>query len=177
MEARCAVVLFPPAEAVSAAEEFRRIHDPLFHRIPAHVTVVSAFAWRNRRDAEHRVGRALDDAARGPFPATLSGVGRTKDGVVFVKVEEVDWIEADGNYAILHTGKARHMVRETMTFLESNLPPGGFLRISRSAIVNLERLRELQPLAQEDHAVVLRSGEVLEMTRGIREVEHWLKYH
>ena len=88
MEARCAVVLFPPAEAVSAAEEFRRIHDPLFHRIPAHVTVVSAFAWRNRRDAEHRVGRALDDAARGPFPATLSGVGRTKDGVVFVKVEE-----------------------------------------------------------------------------------------
>lgn len=88
MEARCAVVLFPPARAVSAAEEFRRIHDPLFHRIPAHVTVVPAFGWRSREEAESRIGRVLDGAGPGPFPATLSGVGRTKDGVVFVKVEE-----------------------------------------------------------------------------------------
>jgi len=88
MEPRCAVVLFPPAPAVSAAEEFRRIHDPLFLRIPAHVTVVSAFGWRGRREAEKRIGRALDDVRPGSFPATLCGVGRTKDGVVFVKVEE-----------------------------------------------------------------------------------------
>jgi len=82
------VVVFPPAEAVAAAEEFRRLHDPLFHRIAAHVAVIPAFTWRTGEEAEERVGRALAEGRRGPFPATLSGVGRTTDGVVFVRVEE-----------------------------------------------------------------------------------------
>jgi 2'-5' RNA ligase len=88
VEPRCAVVVFPPAEAVAAAEEFRRLHDPLFHRVAAHVAVVPAFSWRTGDEAETRVGEALARARRGPFPATLSGVGRTKEGVVFVRVEE-----------------------------------------------------------------------------------------
>ena len=88
MEPRIAVVVFPPAEAVAAAEEFRRIHDPLFHKVAAHVTVVPALGWRTEEEAGPRLVEALAAAGQGPFPANLSGVGRTKDGVVFVRVEE-----------------------------------------------------------------------------------------
>lgn len=133
-------------------------------------------AGRGSQEAVNRLLKLVEERQQEAPKLTRIPV-KSEDRTFFVKVEEVDWIEADGNYAVLHAGKARHMVRETMTFLEANLPPGGFLRISRSSIVNLERVRELQPLAQEDHAVVLKNGEVLEMTRGIREVEHWLKYH
>ena len=82
------MVLFPPAEAVAVAEEFRRLHDPMFHRIAAHVAVVPAFSWRAAGEVEERVAGALAERRSGPFPATLSGVGRTRDGVVFVRVEE-----------------------------------------------------------------------------------------
>ncbi len=88
MEPRIAVVVFPPAEAVAAAEEFRRIHDPLFHKVAAHVTVVPALGWCSEDKALPRLLGALGVFRQGPFPATLSGVGRTKDGVVFVRVEE-----------------------------------------------------------------------------------------
>lgn len=88
MDPRIAVVVFPPADAVAAAEEFRRLHDPLFHRIPAHVTLVPAIGWRTEEEASPRLAQAVASAAQGPFPATLSGVGRTRDGVVFVRVEE-----------------------------------------------------------------------------------------
>lgn len=134
-------------------------------------------AGRGSQEAINRLVKLVEEREQQSPKLTRIPV-KSEDRTYFVKVEEVDWIEADGNYAILHTGKAgTHIVRETMAFLEANLPENGFLRISRSAIVNLERIRELQPLAADDHAVVLKSGEVLEMTRGVREVEHFLKYH
>lgn len=133
-------------------------------------------AGRGSQEAVNRLLKLVEERQQETPKLTRIPV-KSEDRTFFVKVEDVDWIEADGNYAVLHAGKANHLVRETMTFLEANLPTGGFLRISRSAIVNLERIRELQPLAADDHAVVLKTGEVLEMTRGIREVEHWLKYH
>ena len=133
-------------------------------------------AGRGSQEAINRLLKLVEERQQESPKLTRIPV-KTEDRTLFVKVGEVDWIDADGNYAVLHVGKASYMVRETMTFLEANLPTGMFLRVSRSAIVNLERIRELQPLAGEDHAVVLKSGDVLEMTRGVREVEHWLKYH
>lgn len=133
-------------------------------------------AGRGSQEALNRVLKMMEDREQAAPQLTRIPV-RSEDRTLFVKVEDVDWIEADGNYAVLHSGKVRYLVRETMTFLEANLPAGKFLRVSRSVIVNLERVRELQPLAADDHAIVLKSGEVLEMTRGVREVEHWLKYH
>ena len=88
MEPRIAVVVFPPAEAVAAAEEFRRIHDPLFHKIAAHVAVVPAVAWCDAEQASGRISEAMRKAGRGTFPVNLSGAGRTRDGTVFVKVDE-----------------------------------------------------------------------------------------
>jgi len=88
MEPRFAVVVFPPADAVAAAEEFRRLHDPLFHKIAAHVAVVPALSWRTCEEGLPRLVEAVAAAGRGPFPVNLSGAGRTKDGTVFVKVDE-----------------------------------------------------------------------------------------
>ena len=88
MDPRIAVVIFPPPEAVAAAEEFRRLHDPLFHRVAAHVTVVPAVGWRAAAVALPRLDEAIRETGRGPFPVNLCGIGRTKDGVVFVKVDE-----------------------------------------------------------------------------------------
>jgi 2'-5' RNA ligase len=88
MDPRIAVVVFPPADAVAAVEEFRRIHDPLFHKIAAHVTVVPALGWCPEDLAAERLAGAVAARGRGSFPLALSGVGRTRDGVVFVKVGE-----------------------------------------------------------------------------------------
>lgn len=98
------------------------------------------------------------------------------DRTVFVEVATIGWIEAAGNYMTLHCGKEKHLVRETLASLEQQLPEEKFIRINRSTLVNLEHVKEIQPLRDDDHALVLKSGEVLEMSRGVREVEHWLKY-
>jgi two-component system LytT family response regulator len=101
---------------------------------------------------------------------------RDGDRVVFVKVESVDYIESAGNYVVVHAGKDNHVVRETLTALEEKLDPKQFLRISRSTLVNVDRIKELQPLFKGEHAVLLQNGKQLTMTRGIREVQERLKF-
>lgn len=93
---------------------------------------------------------------------------KTEGRVVFVNVNEIDWVEAADNYVGLHVGKESHLLRETMTSLESRLPKP-FLRISRSTIVNTERIKELQPLFHGDYAVILKDGTKLTLTRGYRD--------
>ena len=88
----------------------------------------------------------------------------------FVAPEEIDWVEAAGNYAILHVGKHNHMVRATMGAMESQLSADTFLRVSRSAIVNLRRVKELHAGSTGEHAAVLHDGQRVPMTRSVREV-------
>lgn len=85
--------------------------------------------------------------------------------VLFVRVEEIDWIEAADNYIELHAGEATHLIRETMNSMEAKLPPELFMRISRSQIVNLERVKELQPMFHGDYVVILLSGVRLTLSR------------
>jgi two-component system LytT family response regulator len=89
--------------------------------------------------------------------------------VIFVRVETIDWIEADGNYVRMHAGTETHYLRETLAGLEGQLPTGKFMRISRSAIVNLDRIKELQPLFYGDYSVILRDGSRLNMSRNYRD--------
>jgi two-component system, LytTR family, response regulator len=89
--------------------------------------------------------------------------------VVLVKVSDIDWIEAADNYVNLHTGKESHLHRETMTALEGKLPAAKFLRISRSTTVNVDRIKELQPLFHGDYTVILQNGAKLTLSRGYRE--------
>jgi two-component system LytT family response regulator len=83
----------------------------------------------------------------------------------FVRADEVDWIEAADNYIRLHVGAATHLVRESLRTLEGKLDPRFFLRVHRSAIVNVDAIRELQPWFHGDHVVILRSGARLTCSR------------
>ena len=100
---------------------------------------------------------------------------RVGERVVFVATEEVDWVEAAGNYAILHVGNATHIVRETMNSLEEQLSSEAFMRVSRSAILNLHRVKELQSVAPGEYLAILIGGQRVAMTRSIREVEERLR--
>jgi two-component system LytT family response regulator len=96
---------------------------------------------------------------------TVASGGR----IQFVAVEEIDWIEAEGNYARLHAGRKVYDVRETLQALMEKLDPRDFIRIHRSTIVNAHRIREVQPWFQGSHIVLLQSGEELRMSRYQRE--------
>ena len=83
--------------------------------------------------------------------------------------DEIDWIEAAGNYVRLHLSAESHLFRETMNALEARLDPQRFVRIHRSRIVNIERIQELQPWFNGEYAVILRNGTKLTLSRGYRE--------
>ncbi len=130
---------------------------------------------KHGEDLSQRVLEML--SGRKSEPSYLSRISvKIDDRLVFFKVEAVDWIEAAGNYLVVHVGKESHLIRETLTSMEAKLDPAQFLRISRSALVNLTRVKELQPLFNGEHAVVLENGKHLTMTRGLREVEDRLKF-
>jgi two-component system LytT family response regulator len=87
----------------------------------------------------------------------------------FLRTDEIDWIEAAGNYVRLHVGTSSHLLRETMNAIEGRLDPEKFFRIHRSRIVNMERIQELQPWLNGEYAVLLRTGTRLTLSRGYRE--------
>ena len=87
----------------------------------------------------------------------------------FLRTEEIDWVEAAGNYVRLHVGPSSHLLRETMNAIEGRLDPEKFFRIHRSRIVNMERIQELQPWLNGEYAVLLRTGTRLTLSRGYRE--------
>ena len=87
----------------------------------------------------------------------------------FLRTADIDWVEAAGNYVRLHVGTEAHLLRETMNGLETKLDPERFLRIHRSTIVNIERIKELQPWFHGDYVVILRDDQQLTMSAGYRE--------
>jgi two-component system LytT family response regulator len=103
--------------------------------------------------------------------------GRVRDRIVvrsperafFLRTEAIDWIEAAGKFVHLHVGRAVHALRESMAELEQELDPARFLRISRSVIVNVDRIQEIQPWFQGDYVLILTDGTRLTSTRGYRD--------
>jgi two-component system LytT family response regulator len=89
--------------------------------------------------------------------------------VFFVPVDEVEWIEAQANYLQLHTGKTSYLVRGTMQTVENRLDPRRFVRIHRSSIVNIRKIRELQPWFHGEYKVVLHDGTSLTLSRSFRD--------
>jgi two-component system LytT family response regulator len=89
--------------------------------------------------------------------------------ILFLKVEEIDWIEAEGDYMKFHVGGRAHLMRETMARLEARLDPKRFIRIHRSTIVNLDRVQKLSPAFAGDYVVILRDGTKLKLSRGFHE--------
>ncbi len=95
----------------------------------------------------------------------VRAVGR----IFFVDIEEVEWFQAAENYVELHTARGTHLLHVAMNTLEKSLDPELFLRIHRCLIVNLRRIRELQPATHGEYVVVLESGARLESGRTYRE--------
>jgi two-component system LytT family response regulator len=89
--------------------------------------------------------------------------------VVFLRVEEIDWMRTVGNYVRLQVGRDSHLMRETMSGMEAKLNPDRFMRVHRSTIVNLDRVKEVQPWAKGEYVVIMRDGTRLIMSRRYRE--------
>jgi len=112
----------------------------------------------------HQLSRLLEEMSkkkdyleRIPVPA--------KGRFLFFHVRDLDWIEAEGNYLRLHGSATSHLIRGNMNEMEAKLDPGRFIRIHRSTIVNLQRIREVQPWFHGHHRVVMTSGQELKLSR------------
>jgi len=96
-------------------------------------------------------------------------VVRSRGKVEFLRVDEIDWIEAQHNYLRLHVGNEVHLLRQTIGEIETRLDPARFLRIHRSLIVNIDRIRYLQACDYGEYLVVLKNGKNLPLSRGYRD--------
>ncbi|HUS36586.1 MAG TPA: LytTR family DNA-binding domain-containing protein [Verrucomicrobiae bacterium] len=119
-------------------------------------------------------------ASRGTLPAQLADLAlhlrntrlpgsrlavKSNGRVLFLRLEEIDWIEAVGDYVNLHVGQESHLLRARMSEMEKKLGEGRFFRIHRSSIVNLDRVKEFRPVHSGESAVVLRNGVKLAASR------------
>jgi two-component system LytT family response regulator len=120
------------------------------------------------RELHEKIESLLADVRKessGTERITIKSNGR----IVFLRLADIDWAEAADNYVNLHVGTESHLFRETMNALERRLAAKRFVRISRSAMVNIEQIKELQPTLHGEYVVVLRNGTKLTLTRGYRE--------
>ena len=125
-------------------------------------------ASRSSGDLERRLLAIVNDLK--PSHARVDRfVVKSGGRVFFVRSDEIDWIEAAGNYVKLHVGNDTHLFRETMNAIEARLDADMFFRIHRSHIVNFERIRELQPWFNGEYVVFLKNGTRLTLSRGYRE--------
>jgi two-component system LytT family response regulator len=129
---------------------------------------------RVRRDlktpaaAAEALGQAMAQVRKaGEFAERL--VVNSAGRVVFVKVADIDWLEATGNYVTIHAGNEKHLLRETLRGLCDRLDPRRFVRLHRSSVVNVERLRELMPWSRGEQVAVLSNGTQLTIGRAFRE--------
>ena len=119
---------------------------------------------------------AVDEQLRG-FVAELQKRSEYRERIVvkahakllLFRVEEIDWIESAGDYVNLRVRGEQHLLRETMAQIEARLDPARFLRIHRSTIVNIDRVRELEPLFQGQYLVRLRDGTKLTASRSYKK--------
>jgi len=123
----------------------------------------------HRGEADRRLAALMADraAARSRFLVPVRGKS------IVVDADEIDWIEAADYYVSLHVtttaGSAMHLLRETMDDLEKQLDPARFVRVHRSAIVNIDRVREIHPLFRGDSTLVLRDGAKVKLSRSRRK--------
>lgn len=141
-----------------------------FDRERFHKALLRAVAHlRHMHEGEfHQRLHALLQQAE-PQPKPLSRLVIKNGGrVFFLKTDDIDWLEAAGNYVRLHTGAEIHLLRETIKVMESRLDPEKFLRVSRSTIVNIDRLQEMQPWFNGEYLILLKNGGRVTSSRGYR---------
>jgi two-component system LytT family response regulator len=104
-----------------------------------------------------------------PRPFLQRVAVKSRGRTLLFRIDQIDWVESAGNYVRLHIGREGYLLRETMSALEEKLDPSQFVRIHRSAIVNLERVRELQPTSHGEYLVMLANDTRLTLSRVYRD--------
>lgn len=125
---------------------------------------------RRRGQADPRLDSLLKDAAA-PQPPLERFLVKTSERYIVVRAADVAWAESADNYVILHTPSGNHVLRRALTTLEGELDSRKFFRTSRSALVNLDAVIEIQPLGAGEHVVILKGGVRVPLTRGLREFQ------
>jgi two-component system LytT family response regulator len=141
--------------------------------------LLKPFGEERVRKALARLRTFLNGSTRREFQGRLTGLltatgnnkancllVREKDRVLVLRPNEIDWVEADGDYVRLHVGQEAHFIRSTMTHMEERLASEGFVRIHRSRLVNLDRIKELRPVFQGESVVILKTGARLNASQG-----------
>ena len=129
----------------------------------------SRLAQSSRDDhLDGRIRAMLEDIKTGSKflkRLTIKLTGRS----ILLPTDEIDWIETHGNYVKVHAGRESHMIRGTMQSLETKLDPEKFVRVHRSVIVNIEKIKELHPRSNGDQDLVLQNGQQVVLSRNYRE--------
>jgi two-component system LytT family response regulator len=168
-------VIFTAADDRTALEAFRyqpldfllhpvdaeRLHDALGRAMDQ---LMTKNLERNDRSVQELLLRAKT-GMKTALRVMVKSAGR----ISFVKAEDIDWVEADRDYVRIYNAGKRHLLRERISHLEQQLPQGRFLRIHRSTIVNVDRIKELQPLSFGEYSVILHDGTRLTMSRSFRD--------
>jgi two-component system, LytTR family, response regulator len=124
--------------------------------------------FQQRNNSAQETLHALLESVRNDRKFLRRLVVKSCGRIVFLRSADIDWLEASGNYVTLHVGRESHLFRTTMNTIEPKLDPEQFVRIHRSAIVNLDRVKELQPWFHGEQLLVLKDGTKLSVGRGFR---------
>ncbi|HUQ18298.1 MAG TPA: LytTR family DNA-binding domain-containing protein [Gemmatimonadaceae bacterium] len=131
--------------------------------------VSERLSMRGAQTFSPEIGKLLSDlASHAPAYQSRFPV-KSRGEIYFVRAEDIDWIDAEGNYVALHAGGRTHLVRETIKSVESRLDPSKFVRVHRSAIINVDRLKKLQPYFHGEYVVTLHDGTTLTSSRTYSE--------
>ncbi|HJT68993.1 MAG TPA: LytTR family DNA-binding domain-containing protein [Terriglobales bacterium] len=120
------------------------------------------------REATHRILTYLSETAERQSRANRRLVIKAGGRVVFLSFDEIDWLEAAANYVKINVGKQYYLLRKGIGEIAERLDPNQFVRIHRSTIVNVQRIKELQPVNSGEYIVVLKDGKELSCSRGYR---------
>jgi two-component system, LytTR family, response regulator len=111
---------------------------------------------------------ALLESARTVHPESARFTIRSGDRTTLISLDEIDWVEANANYVIIHVGTQAYQLRESISRMAERLDPNRFVRVHRSVIVNFKKIRELQSCNSGEYMVVLKNGKELPCSRGYR---------
>lgn len=181
-------IQMPPADGFSVVKAVREVYAVNAVFITAHAQhavdafVINAVDYLLKPFSRERLAMALDRVRSQAIErASSAAVGTTdlpdkffiKAGsrYLIVKITDIVWIESAANYVVLHTPNGNHVLRRTLSSLSAELEAWRFFRINRSMIINLENVREVQLVANNDYIVHLTDGARLPLTRGLRELQ------
>jgi two-component system LytT family response regulator len=150
-EVRALDYLLKPFDRARFEETLRRVDDQLS-------------AHREKTLAPEVAGLLRELAGSAPSYTSRFPV-KARGEIYFVRAEDIDWIDAEGNYVALHASGRTHLVRETIKSVEARLDPTKFVRVHRSAIINVDRLKKLQPYFHGEYVVTLHDGTTLTSSR------------